>query len=304
MFKLNSSANFYDDSDPFISQLSPSPSPPTNSNPSTLTSLTSPSSQIIQEQFRQTQECLETSASYMNEIELFFQELSTQRPTPVSLNSTGNNWQSGTTSSLSFDTFDLEHFDFDPSAIVGAIDPSIIFNIKQSLGTSDEEDEENSLDHFNPFISDSANNFNLISPDPSDQFSVIHYKNNNNSTSTSKPSRIRSSKARESKNDFENSPSNSPSSTSSASSVHSASNQKYKTPKFYSRSGQVADPNRGPCHNCHTTLTCYWRKLKGQYHCNACTLFYKRNKYHRSVEEAIMDKPIKRRNRKSKYSSQ
>ncbi len=69
--------------------------------------------------------------------------------------------------------------------------------------------------------------------------------------------------------------------------------------KFYSRSGQVADPNRGPCHNCHTTLTCYWRKLKGQYHCNACTLYYKRNHCHRSVDE--INKPIKRRNRKSKY---
>jgi hypothetical protein len=69
--------------------------------------------------------------------------------------------------------------------------------------------------------------------------------------------------------------------------------------KFYSRSGQVADPNRGPCHNCHTKLTCYWRKLKGQYHCNACTLYYKRNHCHRSVEE--VNKPIKRRNRKSKY---
>lgn len=72
-------------------------------------------------------------------------------------------------------------------------------------------------------------------------------------------------------------------------------------PKFYSRSGQVADPTRGPCHNCMTTLTCYWRKLKGLYYCNACTLFYKRNKYHRSVDDT--DKPIKRRNRKSKYAS-
>lgn len=71
--------------------------------------------------------------------------------------------------------------------------------------------------------------------------------------------------------------------------------------KFYSRSGQVADPTRGPCHNCRTTLTCYWRKLKGQYHCNACTLYYKRNHCHRSVDE--INKPIKRRNRKPKYDN-
>ena len=89
------------------------------------------------------------------------------------------------------------------------------------------------------------------------------------------------------------------SSCGSSVSLRTAS-QRGKT-KFYSRSGQVADPNRGPCHNCKTTLTCYWRKLKGQYHCNACTLFYKRNKYHRSVDE--VDKPIKRRNRKSKYDN-
>lgn len=211
------------------------------------------------EQLRQAQECLETSACYMNEIESFFQELSTQRPTPFTTTNSANGrngWISAESSTFSLESYD--NLDFDNLAAANAIDPSI-FNLKDLA----DQDEEQEFANFS--------NFNMLQ------------------LGTTKSLKKPSSKPKFNSADESSSPSSSTSSESH-----------FKAPKFYSRSGQVADPNRGPCHNCHTTLTCYWRKLKGQYHCNACTLFFKRNKYHRSGDAA--EKPIKRRNRKSKYS--
>ena len=283
MYKLTStkSTGLFGDSDHFLSQFPPaikSSSPSKLSNGTFLNSLSlslsssNPSSLISSsiliteyEQIRQAQECLETSASYMNEIESFFQELSTQRPTPLNSNWPSNGSSLGTTLSIeSLDTFDLDSFTFN-TGNPDVIDPSI-FNFTPA-DSETEDDEEQGV---------------------SGVFGIMHLNN--------KPTRKQQSTRNKSRTQslFD---SNSHSPSSSSSSSHP------KPPKFYSRSGQVADPSRGPCHNCHTTLTCYWRKLKGQYHCNACTLFFKRNKYHRSGD-SVADKPIKRRNRKSKYSSE
>ena len=289
MYKLNMTKLSFEDNDHFLSQCPPPPSTKSksssllsssaalpasislSSNPTSISSSlisTLPSAAFLDDRIRQAQECLETSASYMNEIESFFQELSTQRPTPI----TTANWPSnesslvGSLSIESLETFDLDAFSFNTeNCNPDVIDPSI-FNFTPAESETEDEEEHNNA------------------------FGVMHLHNQ-----ISKPRRT--IKKQQSKNQqLYRSDSNSDSPSSSTTS------SRPKTPKFYSRSGQVADPSRGPCHNCHTTLTCYWRKLKGQYHCNACTLFFKRNKYHRSVE-FVADKPIKRRNRKSKYAS-
>lgn len=186
-------------------------------------------------QLKESAECLQASAAYMNEIELFFQELSnTSTPSP--------SFQYDLPPLNCFNTNIAPTADFDRIIKNPSIDPSI-FNFQDE--EIDQEQEESCGDE---------------SADDSLEYTRL------SSQSTSGYDSTRS-----------------------------------KTPKFYSRSGQIADPNRGPCCNCGSTLTCYWRKLKGQYHCNACTLFFKRNKFHRSVNE--VDKPIKRRIRKSKYST-
>lgn len=277
MYKLTStkSIGLFEESDHFSSQSPPpikSSSPSKSLNGILTNSLSSnPSSRISSsisiteyEQIRQAQECLETSASYMNEIESFFLELSTQRPTPLNSNWHSNDSSLGTTLSIeSLDTFDLDSFTFN-SGNPGVIDPSI-FNFTPADSETEDEGDQSAAGVF----------------------CVMHLNN--------KPTRKQQNTRNKSKTQSLTD-SNYDSLSSSSSSAHN------KPPKFYSRSGQVADPSRGPCHNCHTTLTCYWRKLKGQYHCNACTLFFKRNKYHRNGDE-VADKPIKRRNRKSKYSS-
>lgn len=290
MYKLTSTklgAGLFEDNDHFLFPSKTLSSPSSKLLHETLsTSLSSassnPSSVISSsisiteyEQIRQAQECLETSASYMNDIESFFQELSTQRPTP--LNSTWQSAESSLEAALSIEsleTFDLDSFTFN-TGIPNVIDPSIFNFTPADSETEGDDDEEQAV---------------------AGVFGVMHLNNNPTTRTTRKQqnTRNRSSKTHTHTLGQSQSESNSdsPSSTSS----------RLKAPKFYSRSGQVADPSRGPCHNCHTTLTCYWRKLKGQYHCNACTLFFKRNKYHRSADE-VADKPIKRRNRKSKYSS-
>lgn len=275
MYKITTSkSGLFEDNDHFFSKSLSSPSSSkyetlsTNSlsiNSSNPTSPSLISSSILiteYEQIRQAQECLETSASYMNDIESFFQELSTQRPTPLNSSSS----LEATLSIESLETFDLDSFTFNASN-PDVIDPSI-FNFTPADSEPEDDDEDEKA-------------INGV-------FGVMHL---NTKPITRKQQHIRA-KSRNQVDSNSDSPSSSASSTSRS-----------KTPKFYSRSGQVADPSRGPCHNCHTTLTCYWRKLKGQYHCNACTLFFKRNKYHRSGD-AVADKPIKRRNRKSKYSTE
>ena len=334
MFKLNSKSpltpkaktslnmtDFYDQSDQlFISQLSPIiPSSPSNLIDQT-------SLLDVQEQFRQTQECLETSAAYMQEIDSFFHELSTNRPTPVSMNTAANscqsNWLSGSASNVSFQTFDFDSFNnnkngsgfCDNTSFIGdvcaeinvmgdmgigvdinAIDPSMIFNIQRNLEDDcdfdDEQDEERDPGEGDP--SDQNEIFNVYDSDQSQLITVpdpwIQFKKRQN------PSRL-PRKRKPKLPPKESSNLGTPSSDNDNSTDTTG-----KCPKFYSRSGQVADPTRGPCHNCHTTLTCYWRKLQGKYHCNACTLFFKRNKHHRNINEVPVDKPIKRRKRKSKY---
>lgn len=279
MYKLTTSkSGLFEDNDHFFSKPLSSPSSSTyenlstnslSTNSSNPTSLISSSILITEyEQIRQAQECLETSASYMNDIESFFQELSTQRPTP--LNSSCPSTESSLEATLSIEsleTFDLESFTFN-AGNPDVIDPSI-FNFTPADSETDDDDEDEKA--------------------ITGVFGVMHLNN--------KPSTRKQQNTRAKSRNQVDSNSDSPSSSSAS------STSRPKTPKFYSRSGQVADPSRGPCHNCHTTLTCYWRKLKGQYHCNACTLFFKRNKYHRSGD-AVADKPIKRRNRKSKYSTE
>lgn len=233
------------------------------------------------EQIQQARECLETSASYMQDIESFFRDLSSktssnpsnsisssQPPTPISAVNTLNSCI------VNFDALDLDNIYFDTSANQASIiDPSI-FNIKSSSVSSDEDfsDAEEQSD-----------------PEPSSIFNLYNWDEPYESTTIKSSRSLRTIRSKKSV-------------LSPTSSSESSQNNNLKPPKFYSRSGQVADPRRGPCHNCHTTLTCYWRKLKGEYHCNACTLYYKRNKCHRSGDD-LGDKPIKRRNRKSKYSS-
>lgn len=217
------------------------------------------------EQIKQAQESLDTSAIYMNEIESFFQDLSTPRPTP------NNCWITQEVSSFALEPF--ENINFDNLTESNAIDPSI-FKSKDVVEFNSDCSNDDSVDTAD---SDSEVDFHQYKPD---------FDTNTKRLSSKKKSK--SCKQSNTNNQYQTSPSSS-----------TTSNSCFKPPKFYSRSGQIADPNRGPCHNCHTTLTCYWRKLKGEYHCNACTLFYKRNKFHRSEDSA--DKPIKRRNRKSKY---
>lgn len=284
--------NLFNPNDSFIKNalpdnLSSSSSSSTSISPNPL--ISSILSTIELEQIQQSRDCLEASASYMQDIELFFRDLSTnstsstlttQPTTPVSAIDTLASCLAN------FDPRDLDNFNFDPSNNISnsivfnpssIIDPSI-FNLKCP---SDDEESADELDESIMF-----NLYNWEDP---------YESNMNCSASKMRPHR-KSFVAKNSNNSSSSfSPSNSVDSSSTTSSTP-------KTPKFYSRSGQVADPRRGPCHNCHTTLTCYWRKLKGQYHCNACTLYYKRNKCHRSGDD-LGDKPIKRRNRKSKYSS-
>ena len=281
----NSSTSFYSpisSTDSFITSgiiIDNNPSLPANPHSQLISSI-----ELEQLQQTQTRECLETSASYMQDIESFFNELTStnitkgshaqsviatsQPPTPISAVNTL------TSCIVNFDALDLDNFAFgnnvDP---VSVIDPFIFYS--KSSDESEKEESENESnsdeeesDHLSESPSQSQSKFNLYNWDEP------YNPPNKRKTPRSK--------------------NKSPDSTSSS------ANSAPKPPKFYSRSGQVADPRRGPCHNCHTTLTCYWRKLKGQYHCNACTLYYKRNKCHRSGED-LGEKPIKRRNRKSKY---
>ena len=216
----------------------------------------------------------------MNEIESFFQELTTKQSTP--LNSIWTSTEStldATISIESLDTFDFDSFSFD-TGNPDVIDPSIFNFSPTDSGPENEDYDGTGEDHAIASV-----------------FCFMHLNNTNNSNCSSSSSKSVSARRQSNmRNKFNDNDYNLDSSSSSSST-------RPKTPKFYSRSGQVADPSRGPCHNCHTTLTCYWRKLKGQYHCNACTLFFKRNKYHRSGE-SVAEKPIKRRNRKSKYSTE
>lgn len=271
---------FSSSTDPFIRS---GGGPLDNSNPDPL--ISSIASPLELEQIQQARECLETSASYMQDIESFFRDLSSkttpssttltstsssQPPTPISAVNTLNSCI------VNFDALDLDNFYFDSSTnllnTASMIDPSI-FNIKSYVSSDEDGDNDESSD-VEPSV-----------------FNLYNWDEPYESTISSRS--LRSTRAKKGSSSAL-SPSNSTSSTASAS-------NNPKPPKFYSRSGQVADPRRGPCHNCHTTLTCYWRKLKGEYHCNACTLYYKRNKCHRSGDD-LGDKPIKRRNRKSKYS--
>ena len=249
------------------------------------------------EQIQQARQCLETSASYMQDIELFFRELSSKTSTITSSSSLTSTQPSTPISAVNtlnsgivnFDALDLDNFYFDSSATsrsssldvlnpASIIDPSI-FNLKSCVSSDDDGDL-------------SSDDNTEESEQQSSMFNLYNWNETFESTNKTRYSKL----TRANRNNSALSPTNSSTSTAS-------SNSNPKPPKFYSRSGQVADPRRGPCHNCHTTLTCYWRKLKGEYHCNACTLYYKRNKCHRSGDD-LGDKPIKRRNRKSKYSSE
>ena len=276
----NSSTSFYSpisSTDSFITSgiiIDNNPSLPANPHSPLISSI-----ELEQLQQSQSRECLETSASYMQDIESFFRELTStntkgsqcqsviatpQPPTPISAVNTL------TSCIVNFDALDLDHFAFGGSNCdpVSVIDPSIFYSKSSeesdNESNSDDDDDEGEGDQLSESQSQSQSKFNLYNWDEP------YNPPNKRKTPRSK--------------------NKSPDSNSTAP----------KPPKFYSRSGQVADPRRGPCHNCHTTLTCYWRKLKGQYHCNACTLYYKRNKCHRSGED-LGEKPIKRRNRKSKY---
>lgn len=299
MFSIPLNSNdFYDDNEKFISQLNSSSAHNSNNQ-----------QQIIQDQCRQSQECLETSEMYMKEIDCFFRELSVvTRPVPTPPNN------SPTTSSFLFDAFDVTNFDLN-ATIKGnstnefceVIDPAIIFNIggidrcrySESVELRDilsdyAENEDNAdIEDIEDIEDEVYVNHHAKIIKPSDKFGVIKFPKHSSENKRS----IRKQRDKLNLNSFSDSSRSSPKSQS----LKPSSNSN-KTPKFYSRSGQVADPNRGPCHNCSTTLTCYWRKLDGLYYCNACTLFYKRNNFHRNVKEITIDKPIKRRNRKSKYS--
>lgn len=303
MFTVNpSQINFYDENDhnQFISQLSP-PTAPSSTDAIINTN------KIVQEQFRQSQECLETSAAYMKEIDSFFRELSMQRPAAILSYSASN-----VTSSLSFDSFDFDLTKTinDDNLNAGVIDPAIIFNIDHISQIQvqneidgiisdygDDEDYDDIFEDENQSNTIHRQSSRFSNQDSSDNFGIIRFQRK-------QPTKSKSLQTRPRKNLKLNSSTFSSSTDSFNGSSFSSpkSNSTPKIPKFYSRSGQIADPNRGPCHNCNTTLTCYWRKLDGLYYCNACTLFYKRNNMHRDVKEIAVDKPIKRRNRKSKYA--